>query len=51
VQLAEVMQQLQGVEYVFMDEVSMLSCKDMYRIHERLARVMNITEHPLEGLI
>jgi hypothetical protein len=33
-----------------MDEVSMLSCKDIYRISERLARVMNNTEEPFGGL-
>jgi hypothetical protein len=49
-QLAEVKQRLQGVDYIFMDEVSMLSCKDIYRISERLARVMNNTEEPFGGL-
>ena len=28
----------------------MLSCKDMYRISERLAKVMNNTEEPFGGL-
>ena len=50
VQLAEVKQRLRGVDYIFMDEVSMLSCKDMYKISERLARVMNNTEEPFGGL-
>ena len=49
-QLAEVKQRLRGVDYVFMDEVSMLSCKDMYKISERLVRVMNNTEEPFGGL-
>jgi hypothetical protein len=49
-QLAEVKQRLQGVDYIFMDEVSMLSCKDIYRISERLARVMNIVDEPFGGL-
>ncbi|KAF8231080.1 hypothetical protein L208DRAFT_1471534, partial [Tricholoma matsutake] len=45
-QLAEVKQILQGVDYIFMDEVSMLSCKDLYRINKRLAKVMNNTDQP-----
>jgi hypothetical protein len=49
-QLAEVKQRLQGIDYIFMDEVSMLSCKDIYRISERLAKVMNNTEDPFGGL-
>ena len=49
-QLAEVKQRLQGVNYIFMDEVSMLSCKDIYRISERLAKVMNNAEEPFGGL-
>ena len=49
-QLAEVKQRLQGVDYIFMDEVSMLSCKDIYRISEKLAKVMNNAEEPFGGL-
>ena len=48
-QLAEVKQRLRGVDYIFMDEVSMLSCKDLYRISERLAKVMNNAEEPFGG--
>ena len=33
-----------------MDEVSMLSCKDIYRISERLAKVMNNVEEPFGGM-
>ena len=49
-QLMEVKQRLQGVDYIFMDEVSMLSCKDIYKISERLARVMNSAEEPFGGM-
>ena len=49
-QLAEVKQRLQGVDYIFMDEVSMLSCKDIYRISVRLAKVMNNAEDAFGGL-
>jgi hypothetical protein len=41
IQLAQVKERLEGVQYVFLDEVSMLSCRDMYLISARLARVMN----------
>ncbi|KAK0421658.1 hypothetical protein EV421DRAFT_1689273, partial [Armillaria borealis] len=34
--LAEVKDRLAGVEYVFLDEVSMLSCADLYKISSRL---------------
>ena len=50
VQLAEVKQRLQGVDYIFMDKVSMLSSKDIYRISERLAKVMNNPEEPFGGM-
>ena len=32
IQLAQVRSRLEGVQYVFLDEVSMLSCRDMYLI-------------------
>ncbi|PBK59897.1 hypothetical protein ARMSODRAFT_853744, partial [Armillaria solidipes] len=35
--LAEFKGRLQGVDYVFLDEVSMLSCVDLYKISARLA--------------
>ena len=50
IQLAQVKQRLQGVSFIFMDEVSMLFCRDMYRISERLANVMNNAEQPFGGL-
>ena len=37
IQLAQVRSRLEGVDYVFMDEVSMLSCRDMYLTSARLA--------------
>ena len=50
IQLAQVKERLQGVRYVFLDEVSMLSCRDMYLISARLARVMNNVDAPFGGL-
>ena len=50
IQLAQVKERLEGVRYVFLDEVSMLSCRDMYLISARLARVMNNADDPFGGL-
>lgn len=41
---------LTGVEYVFFDEVSMLSARDMYRINLQLARVFDVADVPFGGL-
>lgn len=49
-QLAQIKSRLQGVDYVFLDEVSMLSCRDMYKISERLATINNNAESPFRGL-
>jgi hypothetical protein len=38
----EVRSRLQGVEYVFIDEVSMISCRDLFAISKRLSQVFNI---------
>jgi hypothetical protein len=50
IQLAHVKERLQGVHYVFLDEVSMLSCRDMYLISARLARIMNNLDVPFGSL-
>ncbi|KAI0283173.1 hypothetical protein BC826DRAFT_920777, partial [Russula brevipes] len=49
IQLAQVKSRLEGVQYIFMDEVSMLSCRDMYLISARLARVLNCLDTPFGG--
>ena len=50
IQMAHVKTRLQGVDYVFMDEVSMLSCRDMYLISARLAQIMNNPESPFGAI-
>ena len=50
VRLAQVKTRLHGVDYMFFDEVSMLSCRDLYRICARLAKVLNEMEMPFGGL-
>ncbi|SJL05834.1 uncharacterized protein ARMOST_09170 [Armillaria ostoyae] len=48
--LAEVKGRLQGVDYMFLDEVSMLSCVDLYKISARLAMCLNKPELPFGGM-
>jgi hypothetical protein len=48
--LAQVRTRLQGVDYIFLDEVSMLSCHDMYKISCQLCKVMNAPSVPFGGL-
>jgi hypothetical protein len=42
--LGWVKSQLLGVDYILVDEVSMLSCHDLYRISCRLALALNIPD-------
>ena len=50
IQMAQVRSKLEGVQYVFLDEVSMLSCRDMYLISARLAQVLNNPDSPFGGM-
>lgn len=50
IQLAQVKSRLVGVDYVFFDEVSMLSCRDMYRIAARLAQISGDISMPFGGM-
>jgi PIF1-like helicase/Helitron helicase-like domain at N-terminus len=50
IQIAQVRSRLEGVQYVFLDEVSMLSCYDMYLISARLAQVLNNPDAPFGGM-
>ena len=43
--LGHVKAKLAGVEYVFFDEVSMLSARDLYRINSQLAKVFDSNAH------
>jgi hypothetical protein len=48
--LMQVQTRLLGVDYIFLDEVSMLSCHDMYRISAQLCKVMDESTLPFGGL-
>src|SRR5262245_42385701 len=46
----KIRENLRGVEYIFIDEVSMISCHDIYKISSRLAKTFNIYERPFGGI-
>ncbi len=48
--MSKVKSRLMGVEYVFLDEVSVLSCVDLYKISARLATCLNKPELPFGGM-
>ena len=48
--MSQVKSRLEGVEYVFLDEVSMLSARDMYKISYQLSCVLNIYDKPFGGM-
>lgn len=47
---AKVLSRLSGVDYVFFDEVSMLSARDLYRISSQLALTFNKPDVPFGGM-
>jgi len=48
--LAQVCSRLNGVDYIFLDEVSMVSCSDFYHISSQLAKACNIFDLPFGGM-
>ena len=48
--LLQLRARFEGVDYIFFDKVSMLSCYDMYRISARLAKILNVTHLPFGGM-
>ena len=48
--IGQVKARLEGAQYVFLDEVSMLSARDLYRINLQLAKVFEIADVPFGGL-
>ena len=47
--LTETRTRMLRVDYIFLDEVSMLSCRDLYRISAQLARIYNCHDKPFGG--
>jgi hypothetical protein len=48
--IAKVRARLDGVEYIFLDEVSMLSCHDLFKISAQIAKATNELEEPFGGI-
>lgn len=48
--LPQIKSRLAGVEYVFLDEVSMLSARDLYKISFKLCQVFNTPDIPFGGI-
>ena len=48
--LTQVRTKLKGVDYIFLDEVSMLSAYELYKISVQLCRVMNKPDTPFGGI-
>lgn len=46
VSVAQIRSKLQGVDYIFLDEVSMVSCPELYKISSQLSKALNT---PLEA--
>jgi hypothetical protein len=45
-----VSERLDGVDYIFLDEISMVACHELYNISASLAKAKNMTEIPFGGL-
>jgi hypothetical protein len=50
ISMAKVRTRLDGVNYMFLDEVSMISCHDMYNISAQPAKAFNEPNKPFGGL-
>lgn len=48
--LAKLSQKVANVKYIFIDEVSMISCMDLYKISAQLAILRNESQEPFGGL-
>jgi Helitron helicase-like domain at N-terminus/PIF1-like helicase len=48
--ISQVKSRLEGIDYIFIDEVSMLACHEMYKISSQLAKCLNIVDLPFGGI-
>ena len=48
--IAQIKDRLEGVEYIFVDEVSMISCRDIYTISKQLALSLNNKNDAFGGM-
>jgi hypothetical protein len=47
--IREVQERLEGVDYIFIDEVSMIACHELYTISSQLSKVTNEYDKPFGG--
>ncbi|KAJ3477191.1 hypothetical protein NLI96_g10640 [Meripilus lineatus] len=47
--LIKVKEDLAGVDLIFLDEISMVSCEDLYKISRRLTKAFPLTNEPFGG--
>jgi len=50
ISITKVRTRLDGVDHIFLDEVSMLSCHDLYKISAQLAKAFNEPNKPFGGI-
>jgi hypothetical protein len=48
--ITQVQTRLDGIDYIFIDEVSMIACHDLYKISSQLAKARNEFDAPFGGL-
>src|SRR6267154_4324685 len=48
--LEQIRARLDGVDYIFLDEVSMISCHDIYKISAQAARAHGVLDDPFGGI-
>ena len=48
--IADARERLAGVEYVFIDEISMVACHELFAISSRLAGIFNVHDMPFGGV-
>jgi hypothetical protein len=48
--LAKIRARLDGVDYIFLDEVSMISCHDLYKISAQAAKAHGVYDEPFGGI-
>ena len=48
--ISNVRARVDGVDYIFLDEVSMVSCHDMYKISAQFAKAFNESNKPFGGI-
>lgn len=48
--LGKLAEKMEHIEYILIDEVSMLSCLDLYRISAQLAKIKGVSDIPFGGL-